>query len=168
MDMVFRDEGAHRRGCAVGFDAQPGDDAGHQGGNKREESREADVDWRIVIKPGKRRVLDKAGAWEASVRAKVEHSFLGVKRRRLKRGRSVRLLPWGRGETVGSVVEISISRHENTIRVVPGVPHTGRITRIPPANRVVQTFSKAQSAAQLSGSLDREPRPCLGVDQAKP
>ena len=61
-------------------------DAGYQGVGKREESRDTDVDWRVAMKPGKRRGLDKAGAQEAaerrkaSVRAKVEHPFLYVKR----------------------------------------------------------------------------------------
>ena len=49
-------------------------------------NRDADVDWRTAMKPGKRRLLDKDGADEAaekrkaSVRAEVEHPFLYVKR----------------------------------------------------------------------------------------
>ena len=54
---------------------------------KRAENREAAVDWQVAMKPGKRRQWDKAGPEEAaerrkaSVRAKVEHPFLYVKRR---------------------------------------------------------------------------------------
>ena len=36
-------------------------DAGYQGVGKREENRDADVDWRVAMKPGKRRRLDKVG-----------------------------------------------------------------------------------------------------------
>ena len=62
-------------------------DAGYQGVGKRAENREAAVDWQVAMKPGKRRQWDKAGPEEAaerrkaSVRAKVEHPFLYVKRR---------------------------------------------------------------------------------------
>ena len=61
-------------------------DAGYQGVGKRPENRDAEVDWETAMKPGKRRALDKSGADEAaekakaSVRAKVEHPFLYVKR----------------------------------------------------------------------------------------
>ena len=61
-------------------------DAGYQGVEKRPENRDAGVDWHVAMKPGKRRLLDKEGAAEAaekrkaSVRAKVEHPFLYVKR----------------------------------------------------------------------------------------
>ena len=61
-------------------------DAGYEGVGKREENRDAEVEWRVAMKPGKRRKLDKSGAAEAaekrkaSVRAKVEHPFLYVKR----------------------------------------------------------------------------------------
>ena len=61
-------------------------DAGYQGVGKRPENRDADVDWRTAMKPGRRRALDKSGPEEASekrkasVRAKVEHPFLYVKR----------------------------------------------------------------------------------------
>ena len=61
-------------------------DAGYQGVGKREENRDAAVDWEVAMKPGKRRLLDKEGPQEqaerrkASVRAKVEHPFLYVKR----------------------------------------------------------------------------------------
>ena len=62
-------------------------DAGYQGVGKREENRGVEVDWEVAMKPGKRRLLDKGSAQEsaergkASVRAKVEHPFLCVKRR---------------------------------------------------------------------------------------
>ncbi len=53
---------------------------------KREENRDAQVDWQVAMKPGQRRKLEKIGPEEAaekrkaSVRAKVEHPFLYVKR----------------------------------------------------------------------------------------
>ena len=61
-------------------------DAGYQGVGKREENRNAAVAWEVAMKAGKRRLLDKAGGQEAaerrkaSIRAKVEHPFLYVKR----------------------------------------------------------------------------------------
>ncbi len=60
-------------------------DAGYEGVGKRAENRERDVDWRVAMKPGKRRLLDKSGPEEAvekrkaSIRAKVEHPFLYLK-----------------------------------------------------------------------------------------
>ena len=62
-------------------------DAGYQGVDKRPENRGCDVAWQVAMKPGKRRLLDRDGAEaaaekrKASVRAKVEHPFLYVKRR---------------------------------------------------------------------------------------
>ena len=61
-------------------------DAGYTGVGKRPENRSRAVTWHVAMKPGKRRQLDKSGAEEdaerakASVRAKVEHPFLYVKR----------------------------------------------------------------------------------------
>ena len=61
-------------------------DAGYQGVDKRAENRELDVEWQVAMKPGWRRQLDPGSyeaLWEkrkASVRAKVEHPFLYVKR----------------------------------------------------------------------------------------
>ena len=61
-------------------------DTGYLGVGKREENRDAQVDWQVAMKAGKRRRLDKAGVEEAaerrkaSVRAKVEHPFLYLKR----------------------------------------------------------------------------------------
>ena len=61
-------------------------DAGYQGVGKRPEHRGKEVDWHVAMRPGKRRLLDKEGPEEAvekgkaSVRAKVEHPFLYVKR----------------------------------------------------------------------------------------
>ena len=61
-------------------------DTGYQGVGKREENRDAEADWQVAMKPGQRRRLDKKGPEEeaerrkASVRAKVEHPFLYVKR----------------------------------------------------------------------------------------
>ena len=61
-------------------------DAGYTGVGKREENLGLPVDWLIALKPGKRRLLERGGLEEwfekskASVRAKVEHPFLDVKR----------------------------------------------------------------------------------------
>ena len=59
-------------------------DAGYQGVHKREENRELKVDWQMAMRPGLRRKLepgsDEAEKEKASVRAKVEHPFLKVKR----------------------------------------------------------------------------------------
>ena len=61
-------------------------DAGYIGVQKREENLELAVDWQVAMKPGQRRKLDpeSAAALEekvkASIRAKVEHPFLDVKR----------------------------------------------------------------------------------------
>ena len=61
-------------------------DAGYQGVHKREENRGLKVDWQVAVRPGKRRKLEPgsdeavAEKEKASVRAKVEHPFLKVKR----------------------------------------------------------------------------------------
>ena len=61
-------------------------DAGYQGGHKREENLVSEVEWQVAMRPGKRRTLDPespeaiAEKGKASVRAKVEHPFLKVKR----------------------------------------------------------------------------------------
>ena len=61
-------------------------DAGYQGVHKREENREREVEWQVAMRPGQRRKLDPgseaalAEKVKASVRAKVEHPFLKVKR----------------------------------------------------------------------------------------
>ena len=61
-------------------------DAGYTGVGKREENQGLAVDWLIALRPGKRRLLERGGLEEwferpkASVRAKVEHPFLEVKR----------------------------------------------------------------------------------------
>lgn len=60
-------------------------DAGYQGVGKREENLELEVEWRVAMRPGRRRKLDPDSAAalaekaKASVRAKVEHPFLRVK-----------------------------------------------------------------------------------------
>ena len=61
-------------------------DAGYQGVDKRAENRELGVEWQVAMRPGRRRQLEP-GSYEAlaekrkaSVRAKVEHPFLYVKR----------------------------------------------------------------------------------------
>ena len=61
-------------------------DAGYQGVERRPEHRDGGVEWRVAMKPGRRRLLAASGAEaaaetrKASVRAKVEHPFLYVKR----------------------------------------------------------------------------------------
>ncbi len=61
-------------------------DAGYQGVHKRDENLGREVDWQVAMRPGKRRKLDSGGEealaekLKASVRAKVEHPFLRVKR----------------------------------------------------------------------------------------
>ena len=61
-------------------------DAGYQGVHKREENLGLEVEWRVAMRPGRRRQLDsgspeaRAEKAKASVRAKVEHPFLRVKR----------------------------------------------------------------------------------------
>ena len=62
-------------------------DAGYQGVDKRAENRELGMEWRVAMKPGRRRQLEPGSdeaqeeKRKASVRAKVEHPFLYVKRR---------------------------------------------------------------------------------------
>ena len=62
-------------------------DAGYQGVDKRAENRELGMEWRVAMKPGRRRQLEPGSEEaleekrKASVRAKVEHPFLYVKRR---------------------------------------------------------------------------------------
>ena len=59
-------------------------DAGYQGVHRREENLGREVEWRVAMRPGKRRKLDPeseealAEKGKASVRAKVEHPFLKV------------------------------------------------------------------------------------------
>jgi IS5 family transposase len=65
-------------------------DAGYQGVDKREEFKDSKVRWEVAMRPGKRRALDPERQWhqllekveklKASIRAKVEHPFLVVKR----------------------------------------------------------------------------------------
>ena len=70
-----------------GGETQVWGDAGYQGVEKREENRNLDVAWQVAMKPGRRRQLTAeseealAEKRKASVRAKVEHPFLYVKRR---------------------------------------------------------------------------------------
>lgn len=65
-------------------------DSGYQGVDKREETRGIAANWHVVMRPGKRKVLDKntpMGAimdkleqTKARIRAKVEHPFRLIKR----------------------------------------------------------------------------------------
>ena len=62
-------------------------DAGYQGVAKRDENEGLDVEWRVAMRPGRRRQLEPGSKEaveerrKASIRAKVEHPFLWVKRR---------------------------------------------------------------------------------------
>ena len=62
-------------------------DAGYQGVAKRDENKGLDVEWRVAMRPGRRRQLERGSEAaveerrKASIRAKVEHPFLWVKRR---------------------------------------------------------------------------------------
>jgi len=61
-------------------------DAGYQGVHRREENLELEVEWRVAMRPGRRRKLEPDSAValvekaKASVRAKVEHPFQRLKR----------------------------------------------------------------------------------------
>ena len=61
-------------------------DAGYAGAGRREENRDRKMDWRVAMKRGKRRLPDEDGPEGAtkrrmgSVRAKIEHPFLHVRR----------------------------------------------------------------------------------------
>jgi IS5 family transposase len=65
-------------------------DAGYQGADKRPDAK-ADCKWRVAMRPGKRKQLDKVNKLadalinkveqiKASIRAKVEHPFRVIKR----------------------------------------------------------------------------------------
>ena len=61
-------------------------DAGYHGVHKRLDNLGREIDWQVAMRPGKRRQLEPgsdealAERFKASVRAKVEHPFLRVKR----------------------------------------------------------------------------------------
>ncbi len=65
-------------------------DAGYQGVHKREENLGLEVEWRVAMRNGRRRKLEPGSEealveklvekGKASVRAKVEHPFLKLKR----------------------------------------------------------------------------------------
>ena len=61
-------------------------DAGYQGVHKRPENRDLEVEWQVSMRPGNRRKLEPGSneavmeKRKASVRAKVEHPFLYIKR----------------------------------------------------------------------------------------
>ena len=73
-------------GLLHGGETQVWCDAGYQGVHKREENLGREIDRQAAMRPGKRRKLDPESAeavsekCKASVRAKVEHPFLKVKR----------------------------------------------------------------------------------------
>ena len=61
-------------------------DAGYQGVHKRAENLGLEVEWRVAMRPGRRRKLEPGSEEalteraKAQVRAKVEHPFLRLKR----------------------------------------------------------------------------------------
>ena len=61
-------------------------DAGYQGVDKRPGNQGLDVEWQVAMRPGQRRKLEPESPEavsekrKASVRAKVEHPFLYIKR----------------------------------------------------------------------------------------
>ena len=69
-----------------GGESQVWGDAGYQGVDKRPGNRGLDVDWQVAMRPGQRRKLEPESPEavsekrKASVRAKVEHPFLYIKR----------------------------------------------------------------------------------------
>ena len=73
-------------GLLHGGETQVWCDAGYQGVHNRDENLGCEVEWQVAMRPGKRRKLDPesseavAEKRKASVRAKVEHPFLKVKR----------------------------------------------------------------------------------------
>ena len=73
------------RGLLHGGETRVWGDAGYVGVQKREENRDLAVQWRVALKPGQRRKLERDSREareerdKASVRAKVEHPFLKVK-----------------------------------------------------------------------------------------
>ena len=69
-----------------GGESQVWGDAGYQGVDKRPGNRGLDVEWQVAMRPGQRRKLEPGSPEavsekrKASVRAKVEHPFLYIKR----------------------------------------------------------------------------------------
>ncbi len=141
-------------------------DAGFQRVGKREENRDTEVDWEVAMKAGKRRLLDKAAAEKrkASVRARVAHPFLYVKRhfgyaKMRYRGLAKNTqriagryavarcgvfpsatAPRRGRQTVGSVPEIALYRQDNTTPSAAGASPTHRTNRTPAKTQAVQTF----------------------------
>ena len=70
-----------------GGETQVWGDAGYLGVDKRPENRDLEVEWQVAMRPGRRRKLEPGSEaaleekQKASIRAKVEHPFLWVKRR---------------------------------------------------------------------------------------
>ena len=78
---------AARRALLHGGEEEVWADAGYRGIEKWVDTGGRPVQWHVAMRPGRRRLLEQGGArWlrerdKASVRAKVEHPFLYVKRR---------------------------------------------------------------------------------------
>ena len=62
---------SHAHWALHGGESEVWGDAGYQGVGKRAEHREREVAWHVAMRPGKRRLLDKAGAEEAAEKRKA-------------------------------------------------------------------------------------------------
>ena len=77
---------AHAHRLLHGKEKRAWGDAGYQGVEKRPENRGRALEWRVAMRPGRRRLLDADGEEarrekeKASIRAKAEHPFFYVKR----------------------------------------------------------------------------------------
>ena len=77
---------AHAHRLLHGEEKRAWGDSGYQGVEKRPEHRDRGVEWRVAMRPGRRRQLDADGEEarrekeKASIRAKAEHPFFYVKR----------------------------------------------------------------------------------------
>ena len=77
---------AHAHRLLHGKEKRAWGDAGYQGVEKRPENRGRGVEWRVAMRPGRRRQLDadseeaRREKEKASIRAKAEHPFFYVKR----------------------------------------------------------------------------------------
>ena len=110
-------------------------DAGYQGVHKREENLGREVEWQVAMRPGKRRKLDtesEEAFWErgkASVRAKMWHPFLKVKRvfgyakvryRGLAKNTERLALLFGLGNLLMAEGQLSWLRWAQWVQICPG------------------------------------------------
>ncbi len=150
-----------------GGEEQVWGDAGYQGVGKREENRDTDVDWQVAMKPGKRKLLDKAGPEEAaekrkaSVRAKVEHPFLYLFAQRLGHAGASQLVEFvdgGMGQHVGVLSAVVAGATD-----VVMLDRSGEFDLIGPV--VVESVGQDRLDAAVAVGADGQ-RPCSGRLQA--